>query len=137
MLYERKIRALVEKLELSDRVHFMGYQENVYPLLKRFDIFVHTSIDPEPFGRVILDALALKKVVIASPYGGPAEIIEHAKNGYLIDPKDTDALSQKIIELCQNENQRKITGNAGYEQTKNIFSQTKISQHILSLLQSL
>lgn len=137
VLYERKIRALVEKLELSDRVHFMGYQENVYSLLKRFDIFVHTSIDPEPFGRVILDAMALKKAVIASPYGGPAEIVKQNETGYLIDPKDTIALSEKIIELCQDTSKRITIGNAGYEHIKTTFSQTKISEHILSLLQTL
>ena len=64
-------------------------------LINGMDILVHSSIDPEPFGRVILEGMALKKPVIATAHGGPLEIIRSGESGVLVPPGDPAALAVK------------------------------------------
>ena len=99
---KKELISLVDKLSLSDYVIFAGYQSNVYPLMKKMDIVVHTSIRPEPFGRVIIEAMALDKPVIATDMGGPKEIIQNGINEILILPNDPFKLAEVIVELLKN-----------------------------------
>ncbi|NIQ14005.1 MAG: glycosyltransferase, partial [Candidatus Dadabacteria bacterium] len=87
----------VKKESLENRIQFLGYRTDVPDLLSILNVFVHASIKPEPFGMVILEAMAAKRPVIATALGGPLEILENEKCGLLVPPKDTRAL----IEGCQ------------------------------------
>ena len=67
--YEETIKKLAEKLNVSDRVRFTGFLENIAPTLAAMDIIVIPS-RCEPFGRVAVEAMAMKKAVVASDAGG-------------------------------------------------------------------
>ena len=64
--------------------------------MQKLDLLVHTSLTPEPFGRVIIEAMALHVPVVASNLGGPKEIIDDGVDGFLVDPKDTKLLVKRI-----------------------------------------
>src|SRR6266404_5373723 len=84
--YARELRNLARELGIGDRVIFTGLRSDVADILPVLDIVVHASVDPEPFGRVIIEAMALRRPVVASRAGGPTEIIEDGKTGLLVAP---------------------------------------------------
>ena len=76
------------------------------------DIVVMPSIDPEPFGRIIIEAQALKKIAIGFDHGGISESIIDNETGLLATPLDVNDLGKKIeIALQLNKTQRKIINN--------------------------
>lgn len=74
------------------RVSFLGHYVDMVTFNKAIDVFVHPSIAPEPFATVIVDAMGVGKIVIASAIGGTPELIENGKNGFLFTPGDECAL---------------------------------------------
>jgi glycosyltransferase involved in cell wall biosynthesis len=99
--YKRELLALVEKLGITNRAHFAGFQNDVLPYLKTVDVVVHCSTSPEPFGRVIVEAQLAGKPVIATRGGGPSEIIEDRVTGILVTPNDPNELALVILELLE------------------------------------
>ncbi|MEJ2619794.1 MAG: glycosyltransferase family 4 protein [Candidatus Thiodiazotropha sp.] len=77
-------------------------------------MFVHTSVEPEPFGIVIIEALALKKPVIVSNIGAPQEIIEDGKSGLLFNIESATDLAEKLESLLSDDEKRQQLGEAGY-----------------------
>ena len=74
---------------IADRLHFGGYQSDVRPYLHEFDLFVHPSYE-EPFGLAIVEAMAMRKPVIACSSGGVPEIITHGIDGWLVKARSAD-----------------------------------------------
>jgi glycosyltransferase involved in cell wall biosynthesis len=93
--YPRDLHALAAELGVEDRVHFAGHQEDVYPWLDALDVVVHSSL-AEPFGLVIVEAMALGKPVVATNVAGPTEIIEEGVSGLLVPPDDPERLAQAV-----------------------------------------
>lgn len=81
---EDELKALVRESGLADQVIFTGHQSRVGPCLWASDAVVHSSLF-EPFGMVIVEAMASGRIVLAVNKGGPAEIIRHGRNGLLYD----------------------------------------------------
>ena len=82
---------------LSGRIHFVRFQEEPWRLYPEFDLVVHFSTRPEPFGRVILEAMACAAPVIAVRAGGPMEIIDDGVTGWLTPMGDVAALGQRVL----------------------------------------
>lgn len=100
--YVQQLVAQAAELGISDRVTFTGFREDVADLLPALDVVVHASVEPEPFGRVITEAMAMKRPVVASAAGGPVEIIEDGRSGYLVPPGDHEALADRVVELLKD-----------------------------------
>lgn len=98
-----EIERMVKDLGMSKKILFLGHQNNVQIPLAAMDIFVHASVEPEPFGRVIVEAMGMERAVIATKPGGPEEIVENGVTGFLVPPGDSAALADKILELLSNE----------------------------------
>jgi glycosyltransferase involved in cell wall biosynthesis len=97
--YARSLRAQAEALGITDRVHFAGFQHDVASWMKAMDVIVHASTQPEPFGLVIIEAMAAGKPVIASNGGAVPEIVRHGENGIIIEPGDASKLAVAINTL--------------------------------------
>ncbi|TFV88389.1 glycosyltransferase family 1 protein [Blastococcus sp. CT_GayMR20] len=97
--YEREIHAEVDRLGLRDRVEFAGFVDDVLGALGTFDVLVHASTIPEPFGQVVLEGLAAGVPVVATREGGPGEIVTDGADGLLYDAGDADALAERLREL--------------------------------------
>jgi glycosyltransferase involved in cell wall biosynthesis len=82
---------------LSDRIHFVKFQTEPWTLYREFDLVVHFSTRPEPFGRVVLEAMACGIPVIAAAAGGPAEILEDGLTGWLTAPNDVPRLGERMV----------------------------------------
>jgi|SRR6185295_16249555 len=111
--FEKKLHAIIfHDQKLAAAVEFRGFVP-AEEALSELDILVHASTAPEPFGRVILEALAAGVPVIASSLGGAAEIFTSGKEGILISPNDPPLLAEKIDFLLSSPEPRlEFTKNA-------------------------
>lgn len=113
--YFDEVRAFVEASGLTERVTFTGFVDDVASMYTALDLVVHASIEPEPFGLVITEAMAQGVPVIASSIGAPREIIIDGITGFLVDPHDTKALARCIERLLVGPAERRRIGDAGRE----------------------
>lgn len=97
--YEEALRTRVAQAGLADRVHFLGFRNDVPALMKGVDIVAHTSTAPEPFGRVIVEGMLSGRTVIGARAGGVLEIIEPEKTGLWFEPGDAQDLARCIDKL--------------------------------------
>lgn len=93
--YRHELERLADEKGLRDRVHFLGFRDDVPALMKACDVICHTSYR-EPFGLVIIEGMMAGKPVIASDVSGPREIIRNEVNGFLVPPGDVKALANRL-----------------------------------------
>jgi glycosyltransferase involved in cell wall biosynthesis len=94
-------RSVSESPELRDRVIFAGHQDDVYPWYDALDVVVHASTE-EPFGLVLVEAMALGRPLVATGAAGPTEIVEHGVSGLLVPPGDASAMAQAIRSILDD-----------------------------------
>ncbi len=100
--YREELQVLVKRLGLVDCVEFLGTRQDVPQLLAKTDLLVMSSIVPEAFGRVILEAQAVGVPVIATSVGGVVEIIDHEQTGLLVLPKDSQAIADACLRILSD-----------------------------------
>lgn len=93
--YVTALRALAGQLGIADRVIWAGQRGDIADVLSACDVLAHPTTD-EPFGRVLIEALALGVPVVAADSAGPAEIITHGVSGLLTTPGDPDSLAAGV-----------------------------------------
>lgn len=96
--YPASLHRLAAELGIADRTDFTGHQESVYPWFDALDVVVHASIG-EPFGLVLVEAMALGKPLVAAASGGPLEIVEPEVSGLLFPPGDDEALADSVLRV--------------------------------------
>ena len=84
--FEKSVRAEIRTRGLDDRVRFVPFQPDVAEALSSLDVLIHTSVKPEPFGRVLIEAMAVGTPVVAARGGGTPEIITDGVTGKLVPP---------------------------------------------------
>jgi glycosyltransferase involved in cell wall biosynthesis len=119
--YYENLKKLIYINRIQDNVIFAGYIKEIGDILNVLDVIIHASIRPEPFGRVILESMALKKPVIATNIGGPKEIVLDEITGFLTPPGDVEELSKKTSFLLRNREISAKMGKMGYERLTNSF----------------
>jgi len=98
---KEKLQNMVKSLGLDKHIAFLGYQKDLVSTLQSFDLMVLPSLT-EGLPAILLEAMALKVPIIATSVGGTPEIIENGVNGFLVPPKNSQKLSEKIIEVYKN-----------------------------------
>ncbi len=114
--YVAQLRNMVADLDLADRVHFIDKvsRSEVPDWLRRFDVFLFTSIWPEPFGRTIVEAMAAGLIVIGSDVGGSQEIFQEGYDSKLLfQPEDYEALADRITQLINDAERRNRLAQLG------------------------
>lgn len=97
--YRERLHQLASEAAIAGRVRFLGERNDVPQLMKLVDIVVHTSLAPEPFGRVIVEGMLAERPVIATRGGGVSEIVEDGVDGVLVPPNEPAALAAQIRRL--------------------------------------
>ncbi len=91
--YATKVKKRVCELEIEDRVSFLGFRDDVPEVMAACDAIVHASTDPEPFGRVIVEAMLSKRPVIATRGGGATELVgQNNERGILVESGNVSQL---------------------------------------------
>jgi len=135
--YFEYLKELVTKYNIKENILFAGFRNDILDIIFNLDILVHTSILPEPFGRVILEGMILRKPVIATNQGGPLEIIENAVSGILIPPEDPKSLSDNISFLLENKYYSNMMGENARRRIEEKFNIIKTVKKIEELYSSL
>ena len=100
--YEARLRAEADAAELRGRVHFAGHRADVRPFYRAADMVVHCSTAPEPFGRVVVEAMLAGRPVVAADAGGVREILRDPGTGVLVPPGDAAALADALRGLLRD-----------------------------------
>jgi glycosyltransferase involved in cell wall biosynthesis len=87
--------------KFSNRIHWIGQMEDVRPWYRAADILLLCS-ENEPFGRVLVEAMACGVPVIATSTGGVPEIVRHGEDGFLVTPGSVDEIADAIAEILGN-----------------------------------
>jgi glycosyltransferase involved in cell wall biosynthesis len=127
--YPDLLRRQAESLGLVDAVEWVGHVADARPWLAAADVVVHTSIQPEPFGLVIAEAMMQSRPVVAFRRGGPAEIIEDGRTGRLVAPDDVGAMAAAVTDLLTSSS-RETLGAAGRARALTMYSVAEMVRRV-------
>lgn len=134
--YVARLKDLTTELDLTDRVIWRGFRENIPQELGMIDILVHASITPEPFGQVVVEGMAAGLPVIASDAGGPGEVISDEIDGLLVSPGDDKALSIALQRLSEDPQLRSRLGDMAVLSSRRFRPETA-AEELRALYESL
>ena len=117
----------VERHCLASRVKFLGWVDDLRPVLAGWDVFVLPSLE-EGFPIAALEAMAAGLPVVASAVGGVPELVEDGETGWLVPPRDVDALAYRVGLLLNNPGQRRAMGRAAQSRVRDHFSLAQMTE---------
>ena len=132
--YRRELEAMVEKHELGEVVRIVDHCADMPAAYMLSDAVVSASTDPEAFGRVMIEAQALGRPVIASDHGGARETVLPDQTGWLVPPGDPDALSEALRKvLALDEAARGRLSSAAIANVEKHFSKQRMCAKTLEV----
>lgn len=99
--YKNDLLDRIKNSPIADKVSFLGWQKQMDCVWAKIDCLVHTA-EREPFGRVVIEAMAHKVPVIAADRCGPAEIIRNGRTGILFEPGDVEQLTEAMLKIARD-----------------------------------
>lgn len=135
--YAESLRDTVQRKGLEDVARFLGSRQDVPDLVNAADICLHASVMPEPFGLVVLEAMALGRPMIAARIGGPAEILT-PESGLLFDPAHPAELTAALSRLATDRMLRERIGQAALRRVeefsleRNVAGNVQVYRELLS-----
>ncbi len=135
--YLDDVRREIDQSGFQDRFVLTGFRKDVEAIYHAIDIAVHASTSPEPFGRVIPEAMAAGCPVIASDAGGPREIIAPGVDGLLVPPGEVAALRDAILRLARDPEERRAMGERGARKVARHFTIEQAADQVLEVYRQL
>ena len=127
------LRQRASDLGIGDRTGFTGYTEDTASAMRALDVIVHASTEPEPFGRVIAEAMACGRPVISSATGGARELIQENYNALVHPPGDHVVLAERIAELVRDRELRIRMGRAGRITAESRFERSRLAHQLIPI----
>jgi glycosyltransferase involved in cell wall biosynthesis len=122
--YARQMERLAEGLGLAGRMHFTGWTyrlDDIPEVMAALDVLVHSPVRPEPFGLVLVEAMATGKPVVASRAGGIPEVVEADTTGILFGPGDWGHAANAVLDLLGDRPRAVAMGQAGRRRAERLF----------------
>ena len=129
-LYKKKLIRLSEQYRMTKQVKFINHCKDMALAYKVSNIIVSSSIEPEAFGRVAVEAQSMEKIIIASNIGGSNETVIDKKTGYLFESGNPKSLSEKILKVLNLDDTTLKT--VGIEGRKNIIKKFNVEKMCFS-----
>jgi len=123
------------RMGVRENIIFLGWRDDVPRIISILDVFVLPSLN-EGMGRVLVEAMALRKPIVASRVGGIPDLVAHGKNGFLVPPQDPRELAKFIQLLLEDRGKREEMGSAGQEMISN-FSKERMIEDTEKLYEEL
>jgi glycosyltransferase involved in cell wall biosynthesis len=123
-----------DRLGVTHAVRFAGFRADVLSLMNAADVFALPS-PAEPFGLVLLEAMALSRPVVATAAGGPLEIVVDGVTGRLVPPGDDGTMAKAINEWLHDETGRRAAGAAGRARYEQLFTADRMAAGIMAVYQ--
>jgi glycosyltransferase involved in cell wall biosynthesis len=127
--YERRLGALVDELGVTEAITFTGQVADGMRYINLMDVFVNASAD-EPFGLVLLEAMAQGTPVVAADAAGPAEIVTHGVDGLLVPSNRAADLAAGIRVLWDDPDLRERMGSAGRSSFERRFTAVRMAREM-------
>ena len=133
--YAKIMQKLAGNLGVDGSVVFTGWLErkDIKLAYQAADIVLMPSLYLDAFGRVNIEAMAAKKPVIGTKYGGTKEIVEDGQTGYIVDPRDSEEIAVKAVELLENEGKAREFGENGYRRVLSHFNLADKAEEYITL----
>jgi glycosyltransferase involved in cell wall biosynthesis len=123
----RDLEQLALRLGIAESVRFFGWRPDVAQIMAAFDIFCLPSLN-EGMGKVLVEAMAMGKPIIASSIGGIQDIVRSGENGILVPVGDAAAWAEAIASLCRDPEERRRIGDAGMQMAPRYSSEEMIKR---------
>jgi len=134
--YRQEIERLAGEYGLAKAVVFTGHRADLPAIFAASDVVVHCSAEPEPFGRVIIEAMAAGRPVVAYAHGGPTEIIVDGETGVLVPPRDIAALAATVAGLLENPKRARSLGMRGRVRAAQQYNSHQVARRVEDVLLS-
>jgi glycosyltransferase involved in cell wall biosynthesis len=134
--YVDRLHQVIAELRLHNQVKFLGFRSDVSTLMQACDLIAHTSTSPEPFGRVIVEAMLCQKPVVATAAGGVVELIEPNVTGWLVPTNDSVQLAAVINECQLNPKRAAAIAQQAQQYASQAFHLDTTCQKVAQLLES-
>ena len=134
--YELEVRKLADQLGLAN-VEFTGFCHDVNERIRNLTVLVHASPTPEPFGQVVVEAMAAGKAVVATDAGGIPEIVIDGDCGYLAPAGDHVAMAEKICTLLQDPARANAMGKRGRARVQAHFTAAQMARKTESVYETI
>ena len=131
--YEQKVKELLNDMGLRGHFLFTGFRSDIPEVLAAFDLFVLAS-EEEPFGLMVIEAMAAGKPVVATGVGGIREIVEDGVSGVLVPPRKPEALAEAIVALLEDGEKAEAMGSEGRRAVRERFSVSAQVKRLEALL---
>lgn len=130
-ILENEMMLLCKNFKIEKKVFFLGTisHKKMLDEIKNSDILVLPSWD-EAFGVVYLEAMSMKKPVVGTINEGISDFITDGENGYLVEPRDSSSIIEKLSLLIENKKLRDVIGNKGFEAIKNLTWERNAIEYI-------
>lgn len=113
--YLDECREIAQSSPFPQQIEFTGLVTDVAAHYRKCTVVVHASIEPEPFGMVLIEAMAEARPVVASVLGAPPEIVQDGVEGFLVNPQETDTMADRITKLLADPALAAGMGRRGHE----------------------
>lgn len=130
---KEELLRLVEELRLEHAVTFTGVRSDVRQIMAALSVLVLPSELPEPWGMVVLEAMATARPVVATRQGGPLEAVVDGETGYLVEPDDAAEMAQAILSLLEAPEAALAMGARGRIRCEQHFAQSQSHRGIVQL----
>lgn len=127
--YTEQLQRYIRETRLEPYIRWWGFQNDIPEILNQLDILVLPSLQ-EPFGKIVIEAMAMEKPVVATKVGGLPEIVVDGSTGLLVPPRDAEALRRALERLLLNRETRVAMGIAGRTRVQQMFS---LERHVQAL----
>ncbi len=125
-VYYKKLISMVEKYRLKDQVFFLQHYKEMPVVYYISDIVVSSSIEPEAFGRISVEAQAMRRPILASDHGGSKETIIDGKSGFLFKNNNPESLAENLNKLIEMDKDK--LQSIGNEGRKNILKKFDVEK---------
>jgi glycosyltransferase involved in cell wall biosynthesis len=119
--YEARLRRMAASPEVAGRVHFLGFRQDVAALMAGVDVAVHGSVQPEPFGLVIVEAMLAGTPVVASSDANVRWLLDEGRVGVLFPPGRADSLAGELDALLSDAGRRHALSEAARDWAEQHF----------------
>ncbi len=132
---EKKLKDLVRELDLKDDCYFLGYRSDVQNLISQLDLVVLSSLW-EGLPLTPIEAFSVGRTVVATAVDGTVEIVKDGINGYLVSPKNSLEIAEKVIEVLQNKELRNSFEKEALQTYEDDFSFNQLKNYYKSYYES-
>lgn len=110
---ESRIRASIQEARLSDRIRMLGFRDDLLNVFRSLDVFVIPSVEGDTIPQVLMQALAMGLPVVSTAVGSIPDVILDGQTGFVVPPRDADALAARIQSLLSDASLRTSMGKQG------------------------